>query len=351
MPHRSHNELLPRPDRVRLGVFLSLALNAAGLWVLAYILPSRGRILETLRSLSRPHLLVALVLVVISWYCDARRFQALAAAYRHRLPVPAALQGVLAGNFLINVTPFYLGAGLAHILVLRRHGGSWSQSAATVAGGGIIANAVQLAVALSAVAVGHRHLSPALLRLPLLYPVLGAYTLVFAGMLLALNRVVDLETRLARYIAHRYWGGLARMGVELTRGWGNLRSQHSRALLVTITWSLLYFLSFHSVAYVLWRGLGVQLSWASVMMLQIIIFILFSIVPTPGGSGALEVGAFALLTTVAAPELVGAFIVLWRSLTFYLNLVVGWVAMTGVLAGGLARVGAGKEETLDPVPN
>ncbi len=321
------------PKRVRVGLVLALALSAAGLWALAYILPSRGHILESVRRVPPSYLWVALLLVVGSWLCDALRLSTLAATFGHRLALGVALRGVLAGNFMINVTPFYLGAGLVHTAVLRRQRASWSLATAIVAGGGIIANAVQLGLAWLAVAARMALGVPVVPGPPLAYAALGLYTVVYGGVLVLLLRVKDLEDRLLPHVGRRYLGSLARVGVETARGWARLRANRARALLHTVWWSLAYFICFHSVAYVLWQGLGVPLPWTTVIMLQILLFALFSVVPTPGGSGAMELGTFTVLSAVACPESAGAFVVLWRSFTFYLNLLVGWAALAGAFAG------------------
>jgi uncharacterized protein (TIRG00374 family) len=54
--------------------------------------------------------------------------------------------------------------------------------------------------------------------------------------------------------------------------------------------------------------------------------------PTPGGSGAVEAATAALLATQAPAALAGAATLLWRGVTYYTEVIAGWLLFTRYLA-------------------
>jgi len=49
--------------------------------------------------------------------------------------------------------------------------------------------------------------------------------------------------------------------------------------------------------------------------------------PTPGSSGAAELSLAALFGSIVPFPLLGVFVLLWRSITYYLTLIVGGVTL------------------------
>jgi uncharacterized protein (TIRG00374 family) len=54
--------------------------------------------------------------------------------------------------------------------------------------------------------------------------------------------------------------------------------------------------------------------------------------PTPGGSGAVEAATAALLATQAPMAIAGAATLLWRAVTYYTEVIAGWLMFTRYLA-------------------
>ena len=63
------------------------------------------------------------------------------------------------------------------------------------------------------------------------------------------------------------------------------------------------------------------------MLLQIIVMI----PTTPGSSGVAELGASALFSSFVNVSILGVFIVLWRFITYYLNIIISGVFQYKVL--------------------
>jgi uncharacterized protein (TIRG00374 family) len=68
---------------------------------------------------------------------------------------------------------------------------------------------------------------------------------------------------------------------------------------------------------------GIQLDFALVIALQVLIFFLLPFLPTPGGSGAAEVGFASLFSFFVPAHLLGIYVGGWRLFTYYLNMLIG----------------------------
>ncbi|NYT06199.1 MAG: flippase-like domain-containing protein [Methanomicrobiales archaeon] len=80
------------------------------------------------------------------------------------------------------------------------------------------------------------------------------------------------------------------------------------------------------IASLILMGLGEKPYLIESFIVQLIIAILMMIPLTPGGSGIAELGATSLYSIFVPSSIVGIFVVLWRLILFYVNIVVGLLA-------------------------
>jgi uncharacterized protein (TIRG00374 family) len=81
------------------------------------------------------------------------------------------------------------------------------------------------------------------------------------------------------------------------------------------------------VAYYIVRGLGVEAGAWEVVSIQILILLAVYFFPTPGGTGAAELGSAVLMANILPVELLPVYVVLWRVIVMYLAVVAGAVVM------------------------
>lgn len=74
-------------------------------------------------------------------------------------------------------------------------------------------------------------------------------------------------------------------------------------------------------------GLGMEPKVLEVMAITLIFYLAASCAPTPGASGAAELGFGLLFSSMVPHGLVGLFVTIWRGATYYLNLVAGGTLM------------------------
>jgi glycosyltransferase 2 family protein len=90
--------------------------------------------------------------------------------------------------------------------------------------------------------------------------------------------------------------------------------------------TILFWFSEFVVASVILMGLGLPPSIVESMLAQIIIALVSMIPLTPGASGVAELSAASLYALFVPTAVLGIFILLWRLIMFYLNIVFGFIA-------------------------
>ncbi|HOJ97172.1 MAG TPA: flippase-like domain-containing protein [Methanospirillum sp.] len=90
--------------------------------------------------------------------------------------------------------------------------------------------------------------------------------------------------------------------------------------------SILFWFSEFIVASVILMGLGLPPAISESILSQIIIALISMIPLTPGASGIAEISATSLYALFVPTAVLGVFIILWRLIMFYLNIVFGVIA-------------------------
>ena len=74
-------------------------------------------------------------------------------------------------------------------------------------------------------------------------------------------------------------------------------------------------------------GLGLKTPYFHAMGVTIVFYLAAAYAPTPGSSGAAELGFAALFSTIVPRAVLGLFVTVWRVITYYLNLALGGALM------------------------
>ncbi len=112
----------------------------------------------------------------------------------------------------------------------------------------------------------------------------------------------------------------------------NLFSLRKKYLILTfIVTAAMWLVDFTIIPLIL-IGLGYEPHWLFMFTAQLII-ILITIIPiSPGGTGLAEFTGYALFSQKVPPEIAGITVILWRALTFYMNLVLGLIYTLSYIA-------------------
>jgi uncharacterized protein (TIRG00374 family) len=97
-------------------------------------------------------------------------------------------------------------------------------------------------------------------------------------------------------------------------------------LFVSFVLTIMIYLNKYMIAYVIIRGLGLNVELSQVIYLQVIQFFLLYFSPTPGASGIAEVSSVSLMSTTIPVSYLPAFAILWRFFATYIGVGIGaWI--------------------------
>lgn len=174
---------------------------------------------------------------------------------------------------------------------------------------------------------------------------IGALALVLAGVAAVaarpaiVARAVDrlLGSRAARRLlgeqrARRLAESGHREALRFAEGLRSLIRERPGALAVALAGLLISRACLLAILPVVLAGLGWRGDPVPVLVTVLGVWALASASPTPGGSGTVEAAMTAALSRLVPLETAGAAALLWRGVTFYFDLLVGWALFSRYLA-------------------
>ena len=124
----------------------------------------------------------------------------------------------------------------------------------------------------------------------------------------------------------------------------HLLLKHPIEMLLIFLYTAIYWFLYFLIAPLLLLAMGIQLDYALIMIIQVLIFFVLPFLPTPGGSGAAELGFASLFSFFVPENLLGIYVGGWRLFTFYINIIIGallslvelkkWAAKEKILKSG-----------------
>ena len=296
-------------------VVFSAVFGLAGLGAVLFGEPGD---LLAVRNLSARALFWSALLLSLSFLCGGLRISLLARTLGYRLRLPSAVRGHILGLFSAAVTPSGSGNAPAIALMLARDGLSGPHAWSVALYTGVVdliffAWGVPVAL-LTLKATGH-------LQAPWLLAGGLTVSVTFAGLwyllafhLAAVPKLIEKPFR---------WRSLRRYRGRVKRFTGTLTG--TVAQLSATTWSQQFglqalaaslHLSVFAMFWVIAAELGLTLALLPTLATLFLVFVLSHVVPTPGGSGFLEL-TLPLLLLPERPATVAPVVLVWRLLSFY----------------------------------
>lgn len=254
---------------------------------------------------------------------------------------PRAVSLVTSGLFAAAVTPGRVGGEPWRIAMLVRGGASGAAASRTILADRAVDMLFFLVLGLIAVAalpalfgdtgnvrglglVAVAGLSAMILVIGLLLARPGPMSRLFAS-------IANVPARLRRKPGTDRAPAIQAFFHDVTSGLVHLARTSPWRLGVGAAMSLALWSCELSILWVVLTGFGFDVSYQAVYLAGVLVVMIASVPALPGGTGLAELAALTLLTPLA-PGLTPAFLVVWRGLTYYVDLLLG-----GVVAGIVAR--------------
>jgi len=314
--------------------------------------------IELIKNLDLLYFFPALFLMFIVWGLDASVFWFLFQGIKNPVKFKDLFLFNLVGTLISNITPFYSGGPPAFIYLLSRKGVDAGKSAL------VLTARMGITAVLS------------LLVLPFLFLLHGpkiwansASPLTFAlpfSLILSLIGLLYLYTKPSRKpnaymrkirswpLRHllknekfrRAWRWSLVQGKKLRVSSQVLFSLGWRNLLLAALCALFYWVALLAVAPLVLYSLRVtDLYLFQAFTGQLALNILLAFSPTPGGSGAAELGLATLFLNMVPQTLLALFTLLWRLLTYHFSIIVGLGALFLIWKSNVPRTSERNEGT------
>ncbi len=340
---------------IRRGLKVFFGLSLASI-VVVFLFTDSRRTLEALTRADPRFLLAALGVTVFDLLGGGLRMWVLTRGMERPLTYAAALRSSLASIAMGAVTPSQSGGGPAMIFVLYRNGLTLAEAMSA----GLMSFVVTVlfyviaAALITALGVGSTvddAFVQGLFRYGLgVFIVLGGLFIVFTTWPNLLRGLLRRAFHFGSRFRSRH---LLRPGSRASRLLEIIEEFHESnqmylgrragALVAAFGITAVIFTSKCWLAWLIVRGLGVHADVVQVMTLQILILLAIYFFPTPGGTGAAEIGSAVLMAAVLPSELIPAYVVLWRVVLMYVAVLAGTVVMLHTL-GQDTVVAAGPAE-------
>lgn len=113
----------------------------------------------------------------------------------------------------------------------------------------------------------------------------------------------------------------------------DILTKHPFQFLTLFVLSIVQVIGLMSAVYFVYRGFGLSdAPYTSLLSIQLMLYIAASFTPLPGASGAQEGGFYLFFGSIFPQTILFAALLVWRFLTYYLSIIVGFIAVA--LASG-----------------
>jgi len=337
-----HNNSRGNLRRFRRSAFIGLAFSLLGMYVVIQF--TEGH--QSWRDIARlePAILAAAGgLVILSWLFDCLRMVYLSSSLGANLTILQGMRIAIIGAFASNITPFDSGGEPVQAYLLTDTGLTAGQSTAVIATKTLCNGLARFTLGLGAsvwllLFADYWRMTKVLysllsLGIALYFAVFAlSFYLIFHPEKVRVIVVPIVRNRLTlRFfqsetldmVLERIDGEIREFRGALEEFMENWRPTLGLVMVLSYAW----WIAMTLIPYLVIWGLGIRPSPLQVMAITLLFYLLSAYVPTPGSSGAAELGFSLMFSSVVPHGLVGIFTLVWRGFTYYLNLAAGAVLM------------------------
>jgi uncharacterized protein (TIRG00374 family) len=333
---------------IKLGIvlFLFITLVTVGI-ILARTVT--GETLTAIRSIRTSHILILLGLVVVNWFLEVFKLQLVAGIGNARIKFRSAFSAIMSNLFFSAITPFQSGGAAALIYIMYQDG--------IGVGKGTAISFLRLSLTIFALGLATPIIilfKPSLLSQPLLssffyYSILVSllmltgyiYLLVKPSVLKRASFILLTAARKVKLISrHRFvsWVNLLAKEIDAFNEiniscWKYHKSKLFWGLFLTLLIIISQFLIAPFLLFFLFPAISLKLLHLVFfsLIIQIVINFIIYFVPTPGGSGFIEISFMAFFQDIIPVSILGLYTVLWRFFSTIVSVIVGAVVTLRVI--------------------
>jgi len=324
---------------IRKGLKIFFGLSVASIAVI-FMFTDWGKTLDALARMQPKFLLLALALALADWFGGGVRLYLLTRGLSSNVTLRTAVKAALSNTAMGAITPSQMGGGPAQVFLLYKNGlpllEAMSASLMTfvvtivffvISAGAITFSGVNTSIADETVRQLFRYGFNVFL-------VCGTLFILFVARPGLLRTILRWFFNFLSLFRRRHLlrpGSRANRAIEATAQIHEINVYYLKnrfpALVVSLLLTAVLFGLKCFVAYFIVRGLGVTAGVWEVVSIQILILLAVYFFPTPGGTGAAELGSAVLMAQILPMELLMVYVVLWRIVVMYVAVTLGSIVM------------------------
>lgn len=301
------------------GIVLLFAVSVLVLTIIVWKMSNPLHVLQALRMYPLGYFFAALFFVLFAWLIDGQRIGMLTRSVGYQIPWWQLGIVLGAANFLTLVTPFAGGGGALVVYFLYKRGMKTSTATALVLIGGLAGQLSLASLTIIMVSIIKNVPADSVKYFNLIRIGAAAYI----GILLTLLILLARSKRFFQWIFRKKGSSRPALWFDDFRATIRLILTEKRAYYVAcIVTAFSYYVVYYTSSFTLLTGFGVYDP-----IFRYAIAVLFGIAPVfspiPGGAGVAEGIAWLVLDNTLTPDLLGTFIILWRTAVFYIPILLG----------------------------
>lgn len=282
-------------------------------------------------------LLTAVLCMVLYWIIDALIIQAVSSKVGVKFSLRRSLKITLIGQYYSEITPYAVGCQPAQIYTMMGYSVPAGKGTLIVINKFVIyriAFTVYMAMVF-------------FLRHDFIYDVVrGSFSVIIIGLVLhmmstSLFVALFLNPKIVEKAVFYVLSFLHRIKIikdmdtakdkimayigEYSDSMDKIKGSH-RLIFIVFILSALQLSCYFAIGYFIFRGLSVNtISFTDVMTLQSMIYLIITVIPTPGTIGTSEAGFYLLFKRFVSPGIMPYATLLWSLINYYLNLICGGI--------------------------
>ena len=340
------------------GLIVSLTIGIT-VFLILFLLTLEQNTIKSFQHMDYKFLLLSAGCIYLSVLIEGLRIQAVTRGIDEKIKFWESVKIFYISFFLGGITPYFSGAIPSQVVLFSKSGISIGKSTMIATIRPIIKTVIFLILTPILFFVfresmeEYQLLSWMLLTMAVFFSFLFIFLFILAVRNLQkvetiiewLKRISLFKTYLIKPAVQEKLEWLVFQAIQFHKSF-NLLLKHPVEILLIFLYTAVYWLLYFSIAPLLLLAMGIQLNFALVMVIQILIFFVLPFLPTPGGSGAAELGFASLFSFFVPEHLLGIYVGGWRLFTFYINILIG-----ALLSLGELRRWAGQERLVKMTDN
>ena len=337
-------------------LLLSIGISAAILFVILFFTIDTDT-LSGLQNCNIWFLLLAVLMHVVSIAFWALRIMAMSRSLGYKVPFLHTFNLVCSNQFIASVTPSQVGGEPVRIYELNKAGVPVAEATAVV----LMERVFDAVILIAGAVIGVLLLNLGLegIVFPEAYLIISYVAIgVFAAALvlfILLARAPSLGKRVVQAVVGFFmrkflkkWSeekretSMASLLEQVGRFYVALdcfMTKSKKGIFFGVFWTALFWVNEFVLVSVILLGLGLEPHFLLTFVLMILVTVILMIPLTPGGAGVAEVSLGGFFSFIVPTSLLGIFVLIWRLIIYYFNLLTGFIATLLILR----REAKGKE--------